>query len=238
MGTPNFARPNNASKYFAVLCDVEEKSVECNECGDTYWEWESEYEEIETTKKCSCGSEDFSFETKQRSPETWECEDFINNIGDFIEEKGGTAENESIGNDRNYPVQSLGYFQESKWYGDIEVEVRVVATLTSAYYEGATLDFTIEIFNGSEFVNIEEGFYTVTERDILEDLFEIGYEHYYSDMNKGMRKLQVKNAEKWVEKIISELSEQMEQIFENYTQHKLERTALFSNGEAIYETAK
>ena len=47
MGTSNFSRLKNASKYYTIFMNVEEKFVKCDECNTKFVEWESEYEKIE-----------------------------------------------------------------------------------------------------------------------------------------------------------------------------------------------
>lgn len=230
MGTNNFSSPDNASKYFAVLCNVEEKYVECNECGSEHWEWESEFEEMESNKECSCGSTDIDFDSKTRSPESWEGDEFIENIGDFIQEQGGTSENEYLNCSSSYGEQSLGYFEEVKDYGDVGINVRLTATLTSGYYEGATLDFNIEMDNGGGWSDIGNGRNAEDINEVLDNMFD-----WNSDMPKGMQKIQVRHAENWVEKTVSELSEKMEKVFEVFTQHKLTKSAQFSDGTAVYQ---
>lgn len=37
--------------------------------------------------------------------------------------------------------------------------------MQSAYYEGATLDYLISIYNGGEFTEVEDGYYTTTVED-------------------------------------------------------------------------
>ena len=96
------------------------------------------------------------------------------------------------------------------------------------------------VYNGYEDIEIEDSpHWECTVEDVLQDLFETKYSsHDYSDMNKGLRIIQSKNAEKFCEIAISKLSEQLEKIFETYSQHKLQCDGVFSNGEAIYSEIK
>ena len=232
MGTPNFARPSNASKYFVVLTGREEKYKECPECKSKHYEWEHTLEEL---KECDLCKEDLTNEDIQEEyvyPDEWEADDLIENIGCNIKEIGGVKENEWIGNDRNYGMQSLGYLEESKDFGDVNVNVVVKAVIQNAYYEGATLDYLIYIedqYNG-EFKHSTGSYYDEDIDSILETVFD----EPYTDMNVGMRKIQARYAEKWAEQTIAKLSEKIEAIFEVYSEHKLGRTGVFSNGEAIY----
>lgn len=192
MATPNFARPQNASKYFAVLT------------GEV---------------------EDF------------EVDDFIDNITEEIISSENGQEDTTEFNDRNYCRRSLGALNVSKWYGDVEVNITVRAILQGAYYEGATLDYQVLIYDGSyEDLEIEDSpHWKCTVEDVMDTLFETKYaSHDYSDMSRGLRMIQAKNAENFCEITITNLSQELEKIYENFTQHKLQCDRAFSNGEAIY----
>jgi transcription initiation factor TFIIIB Brf1 subunit/transcription initiation factor TFIIB len=231
MGTSNFAHPSNASKYFVVLTNREEEYKECEECNEKHYAYDYNLEE--TTECYDCGVElPTEIETETQSPHEFEYDDLKTNLGDSIEEIGGYSLDESYDNDRNYNRQSVGKLTSSKSFGDIEVELELIAIIQSAYYEGATLDYAIQIYNGGE--NVEVDSYS-SEDDIIDDLFEVKYDdHYYSNMNKGMRIIQSKNALNWVEKEIKSLSSKLEIIFEQFSEHKLQRQGVFSNGEAVY----
>jgi hypothetical protein len=101
-------------------------------------------------------------------------------------------------------------------FGDIEIEVRIIGQIVSAYYEGASLDFVVE-FNGEE--NKELDFY---------------WDFDNSEMNKGLQVLQNKNAIKWAEKTKTELIELIEEVFTKVSE-PLNVVASFSNGETIYQ---
>ena len=230
MGTPNFASPSNTSKYFIVLTNVEEKYKQCDTCLHRHYEWEHDLSKL-TSCENRCEEPTFTEESEIKAPELYECEDFISNIGEMIEELGGTAENESL-DSGSYGIQSLGYISLDKYYGDVNIEVQVTATLQSAYYEGGTLDYKIEIYNGGEMVDVGNGRYANTIEHVIMDLM------YSSDMPIGMQKIQSKNAEKWAENTIEKLSKEIEELFETVAGHKLQCDGVFSNGEAIYSTVK
>ena len=62
MGTSNFSRLKNASKYYTIFMNVEEKYVECNECDEKFYEYEPEYETAESELYCGkCGSDAIDF---------------------------------------------------------------------------------------------------------------------------------------------------------------------------------
>lgn len=231
MGTPNFASPKNASKYYVVLASYEVNASECQECNDKKYEHEEGYVCSEGEKCTVCGSAEIDFLVEHRNPESWECEDFISNIGQAIEDLGGAADNEHLG-DRSYPVQSLGYLEETKYYGDSAVEVRLLAVIQSAYYDGATLDYYIQVNNSYEWCDVGLGRYDDNIKDVLKDAFESS-----DTMNEGMQTIQARFAERWVDDAINELSKKLEDLFQQYSEHKLQCDGVFSNGEAIYSAA-
>lgn len=203
MATPNFARPQNASKYFVVLTSYQDE-----ETGETVY------------------------------PSDWAYDDLKENIGTEIESIGGNSLDEAIGHDINYHRQAIGSLSSDKYFGDINVELEIKIVVQSAYYEGATLDYLISIYNGGEMIEVEDGYYKTTVEDIVEDLFETKYnDHDYSTMNKGMRMIQSKNAVSWLNSEIEKLSKQIETILETYSEHKLNCAGVFSNGEAVYTKA-
>ncbi len=234
MGTPNFASPSNASKYYVVLAGYNEKYVECNECSDKYWEYEEEYQNMEATKKCECGSDDLDFDEEYRQPEDYAYDDLVSNIGYEIEKLGGIKENECLG-DRSYPISSIGVFKEHKMYGDIDIIVKITSTIQSAYYEGATLDWLVEIEGYNDTYKHSTGSYY---DESLEDIMDMLFDPYYSEMNAGLCKIMQPKAVSWAEQTISEIEEKLEKLYENWSEHKLHCKGVFSNGEAIYETVK
>ena len=90
MGTPNFARPSNASKYFVVLTSREENYSKCNECGEKHWEYDDEYVCSEGEPCPHCGSTDIEHGEETCYPDEWEADDLIENLGYAIEKIGGT----------------------------------------------------------------------------------------------------------------------------------------------------
>ena len=77
MGTSNFSRLKNASKYYTIFMNVEEKYVECNKCDEKFYEYEPEYETAESELYCGkCGSDAIEFKEEDRSLESWEIDDW------------------------------------------------------------------------------------------------------------------------------------------------------------------
>lgn len=236
MGTSNFARLDNATKYFIVLMNVEEKYVECNECNEKFYEYEPEYETAESEHYCGkCGSDAIEFKEDERSREDWEVEDFKSYFKEQLEKIGGTYDDEEVVYDRNRPVRYLGYFQQSKFYGDEEFTVRLRMYCQYGYYEGANLDYDIEIDCGFGWEKVDEELWNgskVTIEDIVTSNLE------GSDLSKGMQKIQSKNIIKWIEKVKAETSEKIENLFSEVCDNKLELIGTASNGESFYKEVK
>ena len=224
MGTSNFAR-GNTSKVFAVLMNTEETFKECSECGQKHYDFEYSTESFKNLTCCEGAT--LEEETEYRSAESYEYDDFKEYLKETAQEEIKELKNiwykEESGsdNDRNYCATDLFSFNTSKMFGDIEISVKVIGQIVSAYYEGASLDFAVE-FNDEEYTNDEPDF---------EWLFE-----YQSEMNKGLQVLQNRNAIKWAEKTKTELIELIEEVFTKVST-PLNVVASFSNGETIYAKA-
>ena len=235
MGTSNFSRLNNASKYYTIFMGTEEKYVECHECNEKFYEYESEYETAESELCCSkCGSDAIEFKEEYRSVESWEIDDWKSYFRECLENVGGEHDDEEV-YDRNRPAQYLGYFQQSKFYGEEEFTVRLRMYYHCGYYEGANLDYDIEIDAGYGWEEVNEELWNgskVTIEDIVTNRLE------NSDLPKGMQKIQSKNIIKWIEKYIKETSEKIENLFSEVCDNRLELVGTFINGESIYREIK
>ncbi len=221
MGTSNFSRLKNASKYYTVFMNVEEKFVKCDECDTKFLEWESEFEEIEETKCCSnCKSSNLTFNEEYRGLESWEIDDWKSYFRECLENIGGEHDDES-GEGRKY----IGAFNFSKWYADVLVELRFHLYYDVGYYEGANLDYDIKVYNGFEYSDEIE--------NSLECIFEDS-----DTLSVGMQKIQAKNALKWVEKIKEEMADKIENLFSEVCDNRLELVGTFSNGGSIYKEVK
>lgn len=235
MATPNFASPQNASKYFVVLTNREKTYKKCKKCKHKHYEWEYTLKDL-TECENGCKNPKFKEKTKTVQPDDFEYDDLKSNLGYSLKEIGGDALDEAWGNDRNYHRQAVGSLSSSKWYGDLEARIKITVIVQGAYYEGATLDYLIEVDNGETFEEIDDN---DTVEDIVDDLFQVEYvDDNYSNMGKGMRIIQSKNATKWINKEIQQLSKQIEVILEQFSSHKLQCDGVFSNGEAVYSEIK
>lgn len=235
MGAPNFASPSNASKYYVVLTGSDENKSTCNECGEEHWEWEDEYVCSEGEPCTHCGSTDIVHEEEYRYPDDWAYDDLVSNIGYEVERLGGTPENETI-KSGSYGISSLGVFKRKKWYGDVEVRVIFTLVCQSAYYEGATLDWLIEIQGCCDTYKYSTGSnYDENLDDILDMLFDSSYPT--TDMNAGLCAIIKPKAKAWIEEQIEELTEVLEKLCAEWSEHKLHCAGVFSNGEAVYTKA-
>ena len=239
MGASNFAR-GNTSKVFAVLMNTEETFKECSECGQKHYDYDYNVGTYEQLMQCSEGCEGETLEEKTEyiSCEQYDYDDFKEYLRETAEEK--TREtvfsyNEESGsdNDRNYCATDLFSLTTSKSYGDIEVELKITGQIVSAYYEGASLDFRLEIYNGGEWSEVSDGYYKTTVEDILEDLFAIGYDLHNSDMGQGLRKMMLPKAVSWAEQETQKMISLIEEIFTQVSM-PLNVVASFSNGETFY----
>ena len=221
MGASNFHR-GNTSKVFAVLMDREETFKECPECGEIHIKYTYSEEDFNNLVCCEV---DLVEQTAYVSPDEYEYDDLKDYIRETAQEEIKNRkdirfkEESGSDNDRNYCATDLFSFNTSKMFGDIEISVKIIGQIVGAYYEGASLDFSVE-FNDEEYTNDEPDF---------EWLFE-----YQSEMNKGLQVLQNRNAIKWAEKTKTELIELIEEVFTKVSM-PLNVVASFSNGETIYQ---
>ena len=121
---------------------------------------------------------------------------------------------------RSYPSNVLGDITVLKAYRDFDVEIKITAICRSGYYSGANLDWSPIIMIGG--YEIDNWCYL---RDAIEDI--VCYSDKKLDQYEGWIK-------KWAEIALKDLSEGIEEIYEQYT-IPLVKVAQFSNGEAIYE---
>jgi hypothetical protein len=225
MGASNFHR-GQTSRVYAVLMDTEETFKECTECGHKHYDWEFNLETLTNCELCNEVVFDEA-ETEYRSAEDYDYDDFKEYLRETAQRKVKETtfvyrDESGSDNDRNYCATDLFSIRSSKMYGDIEISVKVIGQIVSAYYEGASLDFSVE-FNDEEYTNDKPDF---------EWLFE-----YQSEMNKGLQVLQNRKATIWAEKETEKMKNLIEEIFTEVSQ-PLNVLGTASNGETFYELAK
>ena len=203
MGTSNF-HYKNASRVYAVLMDYEDEILDEN--GEPTGETETRY------------CEDFQAD---------ELKDFIKNEIEDLENGFHYNWVKDSNELRSYPSSYLGSLRTYKPYGDIGIEVYIHAFLRSGYYEGACLDWTLQVdINGNEYIGDEDIPYAI------EDIREHNTSTY---MSKSLRAIIANRAEKWIRSEADKLSGIMENIFSRNSDVELAKVATFSNGETIYK---
>jgi hypothetical protein len=169
-------------------------------------------------------------ETETVACESWEVEYFIEDIRT-------QAEALAVGNKfkyykelemkdphelRSYGSTPLFQLYTCKGFGDVEIQVNINCVARHAYYEGASLDWFLTCTFAGETNLIEDTDYTIEDN--------------MTYMNAGLRKIQSRNAEAWVESVKDSLIEAAEKLFTENSM-PLTVTARFSNGETHYAKA-
>jgi len=224
MGTCNFAHPKNASKYFVVLTNRDEEYKQCDECLHRHYSYDYNLEEL---TKCEnrCENPTFTEETETRYPEDWEHDELVESINEQFIHNDYEVYDYKINNVGNsYGSTVICELRSNKYYGDVCVEISVIPIITNAYYEGATLDYLIR-YDGSDYEGRTD--------DFLDDYFD-----WNSEMSKGLQVIQKRYAETWIENEIEKMTTHVEEVFEQFSEHKLQRDGVFSNGEAIYSKVR
>lgn len=155
------------------------------------------------------------------SPDSFEMDNFIESVQEELSQikKYDFYKDSTWDFDRSYPGQCIGVLYTSRYFGDIDISIDLKVILRSAYYDGANLDWEILINN--EYSNEEVDYFIENE---LEN----------SEMNAGIKKIQTKNIQNWIEKTITDMRENVEKIFEKFSTPLIVE-ARFSNGETIYK---
>ena len=223
MGASNFARAN-ASKYYVVLTNNEVETKVCNECEHIHRDWEYE---LSTLSECdNCKATDLYSDTEVEEIDEYQIEDQKQYTIEKLKENKLLKqwygyEMDKSDMDRNYPATTFFQIEKGKSFGDVEIAVQISLNLVGGYYEGATLDWSIEVFCDG---------YEIDESNIKEEV------EYRSDMNNGMKAMQVRNIKNWLEKTKKEGIDMVEKAFGDSSKpYTLMGT--FSNGESIYTAA-
>lgn len=207
MGASNFARPENASKYFVVLTNTEEKFVKCEECETKYYEYDEQYTETEECKHClDCLSEDLEWSEEDRCPEEWEVEELKTNIRESLREKFPHIRDGNYRDyDRNYPSSSIGEINNSFTFAGLDIDISITIIMTSAYYEGATLDYLI---------NFDIDNYTDYE---FNQIYELDTDDLTQTLSVGMAKIQLPNVINKIKKEVDLMTAGIEEVFTKYS---------------------
>ena len=139
----------------------------------------------------------------------------LNNDANYVD-YGKTDKHEL----RSFPSRTLGSIRKYHQYKDFYVEVCVTPVIRSGYYEGVNLDWNVDyLING--------------ECSYDEPNFEVADVEWYGKISKSKAIQYAKLADKKAEKIKNEIVEQLESLYNDYSE-KYGVTAVFSNGETIY----
>lgn len=125
--------------------------------------------------------------------------------------------------ERSYSMQYGG-----EWY-----YAKVMLGLRSAYYVGATIDYDIQLSDGSYWSEIDLE-YGDTDR-LASDFILNKIENNDYPINKGLFSMQRKGLEKRLTAWLDSIVEDCEKICRTCAEEELVCVARFSNGEAMYE---
>jgi len=124
---------------------------------------------------------------------------------------------------RNFPSTYIGTIYQTKKFGDIECEVEIICFARSGYYDGACLDWELNI-------NLDNC--NCDDTDSIFETFVYNCTSY--SMNKGMLVIQGRNCDKWVNATKDKMVELIEGVFTKCST-PLNVVGRFSNGETLYE---
>lgn len=226
MGASNFASLNNASKYFVVLTDREEKVVKCNDCEVQAFEYDDEYQTAEETKCCwNCTSQDISWETETVSPESYEIDDLTENLRSAFNEKFGAecSDSDYCDGDRNYNGSGISKIRKDIFFGGVDIIIYFDVIRNSAYYEGANLDYLITFDLSSVYATYD--FDQVDELDI-DDLSG-------SYLNDGMKVIQLPKIIAKIKNVVQVTSAEIETVLAQFSDG-YDRAGGFSDGTSLY----
>jgi len=159
--------------------------------------------------------------------ESWEYEDILACIQDAFRTQKWENEicfsNENKSDDnRSYPGIIFGYLSASKYYERVgEANVIIELVLRSGYYEAANLDYEIRYeVEGIEYDNPQDV-------NVL----------HVANLPPKQAKLYNRWIANWMEDTTGKMTSKIEAIYSRFSEQYI-RTALFSNGEAIYSKIK
>ena len=139
----------------------------------------------------------------------------LSNNPDYVD-YGKTDKNEL----RSFPSRTLGSIRKYAQYKDFYVEVCVTPVIRSGYYSGVNLDWNVDYLINGDVSYDSPDFY-------IDDIA------YCGNLSKSAATKYAKLAEKKAEKIKNEIVDELESLYNNYSD-RYGVTAVFSNGETIY----
>lgn len=209
MSTPNF-KVDNANKHYAVLMNREITDPE----GETTVEVPDELE-----------MEDLLGEIKNQMNEKFKDSDVeVDNLSDSLD-------------DRQFAFSLVSL---SKVFAeDFELTISFRLTLNEGYYEGATLDYNVDLeetaVSGHEFENLPD--YSKSDiKEVLKEWIEDWQENLDEDV-ESPESPDIGEMIQWINKSYGFIEQGVEDVYENICEVPLVRVGIFSNGEAVYERA-
>lgn len=168
-------------------------------------------------------------------PESWEYEEAISSIRESMARSEGNFQSSETGYDnqelRSYPSTVIGEFSNGIQCNGKEIDICLTAVAHSGYYEGACLDWNIQVtVDGCEF-DMEDD----SESDWLDIIASM--ESSDDDSNEDTMELSIfKNyAPKWIQETRDAMVTEIERIYAECSGVQLEVVGRFSNGETIYK---
>ena len=208
MGCPNFSKVNALNYY--VVSDI-----------TTRYDDERE-EEVECIKDSFDYDMDMEFAAESAKEKGFESEKGSYNIN---------MDGCSFLKKDNYEV--FGKKWSDRWWNSIKFTEEIYAR--GGYYSGMLYDWDICVsVNGNNFYLSD--YYSYSKEDFIEAISEEWF-YYASNENEGMAKIQRKNFEKWLDKLITKFSEEADSLCEYICDETLVCGGVFSNGEAVYYKA-
>jgi hypothetical protein len=154
-------------------------------------------------------------------PEEWEVKDRMDYFRDeLVHENFYCVDNNAHDNNRSYPGQNLKTWWANKTFADVQIEISITAKVISGYYEGASLDWEVELFMDN----------------CSYDAIDVTDFVNHCNHNKGVAIFTYPKVDKWIETTKQKMIDEMEKIFETFSEVKLQTIAVASNGEAFYKT--
>ena len=171
--------------------------------------------------------------------EAEDCFDYDDSL-DRIKEAGvskyGFEETSGDDGDRNF----CGFYILNKDFGcrdfynsDLSVAINITILARNGYYEGANLDFELEVMN-DDYYPYKLGDYK-SEDDLIDDMADEFVDYCDEVYNYGLRKCFKKRYEAFLKDFIDEAIEYANNVLKNLCEEEYSIVGVFSNGETLYQ---
>ena len=178
----------------------------------------------------------------------WDWEQRMESIRENIKDKNGFTPVAPSTYDSDNDAHVLGFKDE--WHdldksGNFYINLTKTLLIRDGHYRGAVLDYDIEMSYDGEGGTLCGGVFSGgdPEEDLKDNVLDaieedIKYWNGVRGWNMGLFKMQKNNLNKKLQKIITAARAEMETICKENADMKLYCTAVFSNGEALYQIAR